>query len=149
LIPARQIARRDFYLGALMRIFAGLMFFGITISGAAAGEKLTGPQIEAILNDSTAWYLPLEAMSARQYFNKNGETPYVDAAGEKTYGTWTIKGDKYCSIWPPSERQVCFEMEKGVLADGTVTFTFVSGGGGKRYEAVFKSGKHIDEPWGG
>jgi hypothetical protein len=114
---------------------------------ARAGELLKGPQIEAILDDSTAWYTPLGPDSARQYFNRNGETPYVDAKGEKTYGEWQVRGDKYCSIWPPSDHWSCFELEKGALADGTPTFTFISGGGGKRYEAVLKSGKHIDEVW--
>ncbi len=131
-----------------MRIVSTFAFLLIGVFAAHAGEKLTGAQIEIVLSDSTAWYLPLEATSARQYFHKNGETPYVDAKGEKTYGEWMVKGDQYCSIWPPSEHQTCFDMEKGALPDGTPTFTFVSGGGGKRYEAVFKSGKHIDEAWG-
>jgi hypothetical protein len=131
-----------------MRIATMFICLAIGIASAQAGEKLSGPQIEALLNDSTAWYVPLTATSARQYFHKNGETPYVDGKGDKTFGEWVVRGDKYCSLWPPSEHWSCFEMEKGMLPDGTPTTTFVSGGGGKRYEAVLKSGKHIDEAWG-
>lgn len=130
-----------------MRRYVAFVFGLLISSQASAGEKLTGAQIEALLNDSTAWYTPLSTASARQYFHKNGETPYVDAKGEKTYGEWMVRGDKYCSVWPPSEHWSCYEMEKGTLADGTPTLTFVSGGNGKRYEAVFKSGKHVDEVW--
>ncbi len=122
--------------------------FGALISSQAlSGEKLTGAQIEALLSDSTAWYTPLSPSSARQYFHKDGETPYVDARGEKTYGKWKVRGGKYCSVWPPSEHWVCYDMEKGMLANGAPTLTFVSGGDGKRYEAVFKSGKHVDQAW--
>jgi hypothetical protein len=130
-----------------MRIIAALAISIFTFTGASAGEKLSGAQIEAALTDSTAWYTPLSPTSARQYFHKNGETPYIDAKGEKTYGEWMVRGDQYCSVWPPSDRWTCYDLEKGALADGTPTFTFVSGGGGKRYEAVLKSGKHIDEVW--
>lgn len=104
--------------------------------------------IESALNDHTAWYTPLVPTSARQYFHKNGETPYVDANGDKTYGEWTVRGDKYCSLWPPSDHWSCFDVMRGTLQDGTPTLTFISGGNGKAYEAVLKDGKHIDEVWG-
>lgn len=110
---------------------------------------MTGAAIEAMLNDSTALYLPLGSASPRQYFNKNGETPYIDADGQKTYGQWLVRGDKYCSVWPPSDHYSCYEVEKGVSADGTPTVTFISGGNGPRYEAIVKSGKHLDQASGG
>ena len=106
---------------------------------------MTGPDIEAALNDMTAWYLPLGPGSARQYFNKNGETPYLDDSG-KTYGEWMVKGDKYCSVWPPSDRVSCYAVERSTAADGREIIVFVSGGG-TRYEAATKPGKHIDEAW--
>ena len=133
-----------------MRHFAGLIACSLTIcTHAFAGEKMTGAEIEATLNDSTAWYLPFGAAGARQYFNKNGETPYIDATEKKTYGQWLVRGDKYCSLWPPADHYSCYAVEKAVSADGTQTITFISGGNGPRYEAVLKSGKHLDEAWGG
>ena len=133
-----------------MRHLVGLIVCSLAISShAIAGEKMTGAAIEAMLNDSTAWYLPLGAASARQYFNKNGETPYIDGDGQKTYGEWLVRGDTYCSVWPPSDHYSCYEVEKGVSPDGIPTITFISGGNGPRYEAVLKSGKHLDEAWGG
>jgi hypothetical protein len=131
----------------MRRVFIAVLTLFATPAAASAGEKMTGVQIEAALNDSTAWYLPLGPASARQYFNKNGETPYINAAGDKTYGGWLVRGDQYCSVWPPSDHYSCYGMEKGVSSDGTPTITFVSGGNGPRYEAVLKSGKHVDEVW--
>jgi hypothetical protein len=125
-----------------------LALVSILASAAFASEKMKGSEIEALLNGKTAWYLPLTAASARQYFNKNGETPYVDSKGTKTFGEWLVRGDQYCSVWPPSDHYVCYGIEKGALANGTPTITFVSGGGGPRYEAVLKSGKHLDEARG-
>ncbi len=133
-----------------MRFFFGLIVWTCAFSAhAVGGEKMTGAAIEAMLNDSTAWYLPLGPASARQYFNKNGETPYLDADRQKTYGQWLMRGDKYCSVWPPSDHYSCYDVEKSASPDGMPTIIFVSGGDGPRYEAVLKNGKHVDEAWGG
>ena len=117
------------------------------VTGAQAGETMKGADVEATLNDTTAYYLPLNATSARQFFNKNGETIYIDAAGAKTIGAWLVRGDSYCSVWPPSDHYVCYPLEKGKSTDGKVTHTFVSGGGGARYEAVLVKGNVVDKGW--
>ncbi len=109
------------------------------------GEKMHGHDAEAKLNNSTAWYLPLGPDSARQYFDKGGQTPYLDASGQRTQGNWLMRGDQYCSVWPPSDHYSCYDVEKGKSADGKDTVTFVSGS--KRYEAVLKSGDHLGEVW--
>jgi hypothetical protein len=111
----------------------------------AHADPLKGKDIEPLLNDTTVYGLPLAADNWRQFFSKGGETIYVDAAGQKTFGSWQVRGDKYCSSWPPSDRWVCYEVEGGVTADGKPTATWISGGDGKRYEGLVASGKHIDE----
>ncbi len=131
-----------------MRLSVLIVCLACGIACAQAGEKMTGTDIETALSDHTAWYTPLVPTSARQYFHKNGGTPYITASGEKSYGQWAVRGDQYCSLWPPSDHWTCFNVERGALPDGTPTLTFISGGNGKRYEAVLKSGKHIDEAWG-
>lgn len=117
------------------------------VTGAVAGEPVKGVDIEPLLNDTTAYYLPLSATAARQFFNKNGETIYIDAAGAKTIGAWLVRGDGYCSVWPPSDHYVCYPIEKSTGADGKVTYTFVSGGGGPRYDAVLVKGNVVDKGW--
>ena len=123
---------------------AALMLTGVSI---AHGETLTHDQIEPALNDVTLWYEPLSPTSARQFFNHNGETPYIDEAGAKTFGRWLVRGDTYCSQWPPSDRYVCYGVERTTDAKGHTVITFLSGGDGKRYTGVAKAGNHVDEAW--
>lgn len=134
-----------------MRVLATLLLMTTT---AFAGEPLKGADIEPLLNDMTAYYLPLASPSARQYFNKNGETIYVNSAGATTTGSWLVRGDAYCSVWPPSEHYVCYPIEMSKGADGKDVYTFVSGGGGKRYDSVLVKGNQVKgnqvmKPWGG
>lgn len=117
------------------------------ISGfSASAETLDGRDIEAALNDTTVYGLPLAPDSWRQSFATNGDTIYIDASGAKTFGEWLVRGDKYCSLWPPSDRWVCYEMESGADAGGRPTVTWISGGDGKRHEALLTKGLHVDKP---
>jgi hypothetical protein len=126
-----------------MRIgWAVLILSALTNAGAAA---LDGKAIEALLNDTTAYGLPLAADSWRQQFSRNGETIYIDASGAKTIGEWMVRGDTYCSQWPPSDRWTCYGIETGTTPDGKPSVTWISGGGGKRFDALLVAGKHVDE----
>ncbi len=129
-----------------MRVLAGLLLVTTT---AFAGEPLKGADIEPLLNGMTAYYLPLASPSARQYFNKNGETIYADRAGAVTIGSWLVRGDTYCSVWPPSEHYACYPLEKSKGADGKGIYTFVSDGVDKRYDSVLVKGNVVDKAWGG
>lgn len=120
-----------------------LIFMGVC---CASAKMLDGKAIEAVLNETTVYGLPLDVNTWRQSFAKNGETVYIDASGAKTIGEWLVRGDKYCSLWPPSDRWVCYEMESGNTSDGKTTVTWISGGGGKRYEALIVKGLQVDVP---
>jgi hypothetical protein len=127
-----------------MRIVATLSFV-LALSASASAESLDGPALEKLLDNTTVYALPAATDSWRQWFSKGGQTTYVDAGGQKTYGQWMVRGDKYCSVWPPSDRWVCYAVEGGKTAEGKPTVTWISGGDGKRYEGVVVSGDHIDE----
>ena len=130
----------------MLRIIA---LYCIVAAGVATanGETLTRGAIEPALNDVTIWYEPLSPASARQYFNRNGETPYIDEAGAKTFGRWLVRGDQYCSQWPPSDRYVCYGVEREITPEGAPRITFISGGDGKRYTGIAKQGNNIDTAW--
>jgi hypothetical protein len=128
-----------------MRTYYSALIIFLSISSVSA-EMLDGKTIEPLLNDTTVYGLPLAPDSWRQSFAKNGETIYIDASGAKTIGEWLVRGDKYCSTWPPSDRLSCYEMESGTASDGKATVTWISGGGGKRYEALLVKGLHVDQP---
>jgi hypothetical protein len=127
-----------------MRTAVSALLIAMSLSSASA-EMLDGKTIEPLLNDTTVYGLPPAPDSWRQSFAKNGETIYIDASGAKTFGQWLVRGDQYCSTWPPSDRFVCYGMESGNTADGRDTVTWISGGGGKRIEGLLVKGLHVDE----
>ncbi len=98
-------------------------------AGAAAGAErpLTGAEIQAALADRTVqgedggkvW---------KQMFQKSGATSYT-VDGAQSQGFWEVRGDQYCSQWPPNEAWDCYE----VTGDRNV-LTFISASG-KRWPA--------------
>ncbi len=76
-------------------------------------QVMTGDDINAALSDRALVYDD----GSFQTFSADGETLYN--AGEDTFGSWNVQGDKYCSVWPPSADWVCYAMD---TADGVFRF---------------------------
>lgn len=127
-----------------MRLVLGVLS-AFALCGPCHAELLNGSAIEKLLDDTTVYSIAGAADVWRQSFSKSGQTAYVDAGSNKTYGQWMIRGDKYCSVWPPSDRWVCYGVEGGQTTDGKPMVVWISGGDGKRYEGIVVSGDHIDE----
>lgn len=100
----------------------------IALPAMAEETPLSGPQITKALADKTLTYA-----SATQEFRASGATYYDD--GQPSWGYWEVRGDQYCSTWPPQNGWVCYD----VLADpdrpGEVVFI---GESGTRYIGVVK-----------
>lgn len=106
-----------------LSLLSVVLLAAICAGAAAAAERpFTGAEIQAALADHTVqgedggkvW---------RQIFHKSGVTYYtVDAA--QSQGRWEVRGDQYCSQWPPNEAWSCYE----VTGDGSV-LVFVSASG--------------------
>jgi hypothetical protein len=112
-------------------------------SGAVtAGErKLTGPEIEAMLADVTVTGKAANG-DWKQHFSAQGQTTYVGPGEAPSSGNWRVKGDQYCSVWPPSGNWVCY----GVEADPEAMPPSISwvGESGTRYPVVREVGRgHI------
>ncbi len=84
--------------------------------------KLTGAQITKALSEHV-FISERDGQQAVQLFKSNGATFY-SAGPAQQQGTWQVKGDKYCSVWPPSENVACYD----VVADGPM-IRFVSDSG--------------------
>ncbi|MEO1733028.1 MAG: hypothetical protein AAFR45_05280 [Pseudomonadota bacterium] len=62
---------------------------------------------------------------AWQDFRASGRTLYN--AGEDSWGYWGVRGDQYCSMWPPSDLWACYDMARSgdvirfIGASGDVT----------------------------
>ncbi len=62
--------------------------------------------------------------AARQEFLASGGTLYD--AGRPSWGRWEVRGDAYCSQWPPAEDRASYAMER---EDGTGALRFVGESG--------------------
>jgi hypothetical protein len=89
----------------------------------AAEEKLSGDVIKAVLSDKV---LTADdgGKKVEQIFQATGLTLYkVD--GQQSIGTWKVEGDKYCSVWPPSQFWACYDVTREnevitfIASDGT------------------------------
>ena len=95
----------------------------LVLAGAAQAETwraMTGAEIAAALTDRVLVYT-----DARQRFYASGRTLYD--AGQESWGYWAVRGDQYCSQWPPSDAWDCYDMAtdgaslRFIAADGSAT----------------------------
>ncbi len=103
-----------------MRRFT-LVFLVLGLPAAAEDwQTLTGADIQAALAGVT-----LDYGHATQSFSDTGETTYV--SGRPSLGYWNVRGDQYCSVWPPSDHWACYDMAakpdvlRFISASGDVT----------------------------
>ena len=96
------------------------------LTGAVAGPvaandwtRLTGAEIEAALNDTTLQYV-----DAEQKFYASGKTLYDH--GRPSWGNWAVRGDEYCSQWPPADGWACYRMDRNAV-DGRLRFVTKAG----------------------
>ena len=112
---------------------------GGLIGAAYAVERpLKGPEIEALLKGATAVGASQRG-EWRQYFSSGGETDYALAGAAPSVGGWDVRGDKFCSLWPPNDRWTCYDVLGDLEADPK-TVIWV-GDGGARYPAAMREGK--------
>ena len=84
----------------------------IMLAGPAVAQdwqKLDAAGITAALSGRVVIY----ADGARQDFKPDGQTIYTK--GPASLGHWALRGDLYCSAWPPSDVWACY----GVAVQGT------------------------------
>lgn len=94
-----------------------------------AGEvQLSGPEITSALSGKTVEG-EHEGSTWTQEFMVSGETIYV-TNGRKDPGSWQVRGDQYCSLWPPSDSWDCYTITR----DGDM-INFVPAGGGETWPA--------------
>ena len=67
------------------------------MSGAQILQELTGREL---VYENGAW----------QRFNGSGRTLYN--AGADSWGYWSVRGDQYCSQWPPNSLWACYTMAR-------------------------------------
>ncbi len=93
-------------------VLIGVIYFGSSVAlelpvGAVAPSQ---DQLTRLLSGNT-----LDGVWAgkpfRQFFEASGATRYQDGNGPTTTGTWRVSSDgRYCSVWPPSSRETCYQV---------------------------------------
>ncbi|WP_270729905.1 hypothetical protein [Shimia sp. Alg240-R146] len=103
----------------MRRIAVGISVFALATGAVSAAEwqALSGEEITRALTDRTLQY-----ENATQAFYASGRTLYN--AGTDSWGYWQVRGDQYCSQWPPSGLWDCYD----VAAQGQ-TVKFISSDG--------------------
>ena len=94
----------------------------LALAGPATAESwvaMSGEDILAALTDREAVY-----DGAKQHFYASGRTLYD--AGTPSWGYWQVRGDKYCSQWPPADDWDCYLMDSA--KNGMIRFTSEFGG---------------------
>jgi len=81
---------------------------------------------------------------ARQTFDVNGDTSYVEPDGRPTQGKWYVDEDgRFCSFWPPAYR-ACYDLLWIVQGDGIVGLSFT--GQGSRFDGRYATLTHGARP---
>jgi hypothetical protein len=120
-------------------VIAFVVLAALAGQAAAAERPLKGPEIEALLNNVTA-IGQNDKGEWRQYFEASGFTVYAAGKEPNSAGQWVVRGDQYCSQWPPNDRWSCYVVT-GDLDATPKTVTWQSGGGGTAYPARIEPGK--------
>ncbi|WP_299352928.1 hypothetical protein [uncultured Shimia sp.] len=68
-------------------------------------QTLDNAGIQAVLTGQTVDY-----ENAWQEFLPSGRTLYN--AGEDSWGYWEVRGEQYCSQWPPADGWACYDVER-------------------------------------
>lgn len=118
--------------------FAAALLVTLSFLATAGAEErgLTGAEIRTALEGNTVLGVQ-DGEAWKQYFDPNGRTTYV-SGGRASPGRWSVRGDKYCSQWPPSERWDCY----AVTGNGN-RMTFVPDGGGADWPFTVANGNQL------
>ncbi len=69
-------------------------------------QPLTGDQIKTALSARVLTY----PGGQTQNFYADGRTLYE--SDRPQWGQWRVDGDRYCSLWPPSDRWDCYDVAR-------------------------------------
>ena len=94
-------------LGMSLSLFLGAMV--LSAEALAQEQKLSGVEIKTALSDHTLQGVREDGKPWQQVFQKSGVTFYSVGAAQ-SQGFWEVRGDQYCSQWPPNESWTCYDM---------------------------------------
>lgn len=99
----------------MMRVLAVMLWAGPALAG-----PLDGAGVTAALTGQKVVYQD----GSSQTFRADGVTFYTAPGGAESQGRWRVEGNRYCSVWPPSDSWACYDVE-----GEAEVIRFISGGG--------------------
>ncbi|MEL6643965.1 MAG: hypothetical protein AAFQ79_08530 [Pseudomonadota bacterium] len=88
----------------MRQLVAGLVMLAASAAGAEDWRTLAGEEVTIALTEREVIY-DLE-FDVSQTFYASGRTKYT--FGNPRWGWWEVRGDAYCSLWPPSDEWECY-----------------------------------------
>ena len=88
-----------------MRAMFIALLFAMPVAADEVWTPLSGAQIAEALTGKV-----LEYPGGWQDFRASGRTLYN--TGRDSWGYWAVRGDQYCSMWPPSDLWACYGMAR-------------------------------------
>ena len=113
-----------------MRKTIALLLALQALPAAAEELRLSEAEIRAALSDKIVAGTDDSGKPYTQIFQKGGLTIYSVGPQASSNGFWDVRGDQYCSQWPPNESWSCYDM----TGEGT-GLTFIAASG-KRYRVT-------------
>lgn len=102
-----------------MRRFALILALWPGFLAAEEFRTLAGDEILSVLTGQKLDY----GEGISQTFDDTMLTQYF--AGGPSAGRWAVQGDRYCSLWPPSDLWACYDVQQ---RDDVIRFIDDSGG---------------------
>lgn len=93
-----------------MRKLIALLLLIQTLPALAEERRLTGEEIRTALSDKTVESTGGDGKPYTQIFQKGGLTIYNAGPQSSSNGFWDVRGNQYCSQWPPNESWSCYDM---------------------------------------
>ena len=87
----------------MLRKAAFVLLASANVLMADEWKELSGDEIKEALTG-----VRLQYDGAWQDFRASGRTLYN--AGRDSWGYWDVRGDEYCSQWPPADGWDCYKM---------------------------------------
>ena len=97
--------------------------FVVLSSEALAEESAEFRPMDGNMITQTLTGQVLDYDGAWQDFRASGKTLYN--AGHDSWGNWSVRGDQYCSQWPPNDLWACYDMQMRVTAHGVTELRFI------------------------
>jgi hypothetical protein len=112
-----------------------LVMMALVVSASADEVAMKGPDILKTLTGAR-----VQGSNWSQSFEAGGATVYAGADGKQSSGRWDVRGDEYCSQWPPSDAWACYAMATDTTADG-VTIIWISADGSRESARLVAKGQ--------